>query len=373
MTVFTTIISPNDCNDNRFLNPNKISPNIDYQLPPFTFLSIYHIQKYLNDILSIPCKIHSNSTLSLIISNNSLKGYKNSKTLNNNFDILLENSKLFRLDLDFTQFKFNSGILTRIFSLINHLQKKFQYNLFLSLTLPINKNYLLDDEFLSLIVRFNNEFININMINLLITKDSKLKTLTWFEIFQKTYLNISLQLKNLDHKDEIFIGNIEKYLGFVFDGDIIPSIENENNPLSLTNSVKNSVRQHVIHGERKNMNELEFLKIWNYLNYWKIKQFKIKCYLNNCSNINKLINKLSSQLNNNEKLLLPKDFLIELANEMKTYDNNNDTDSLSSIEQLNIIEPKTPPPYDKAIEDKIRENEYFLNKLIKLPSYYSTH
>ncbi|KAG0680291.1 hypothetical protein C6P40_004388 [Pichia californica] len=459
MTVFTTVINPADIHDTRYHNPSKISPTIQYQLPPTSYFTLYHIQQYINDLLLLPYNIHSNSIISFSISNTSLSSYKNSRLLKQHLDILWDNCKIQRLDLDFTQFKFRDGILQRVFAMINHIQKHGNYNIFLSITLPVDKNLMIPEEFIGLLLSFKEEFININMLNILIKKDLKRKNLSWLDITKLVYKNIILQLINYDSTKEIFIGSIEKYIGFLFDCDINISLSNydiknlnhlqssqiqndEQNQKSLHHShshsflkhnVKTTVKQSVIHGEKRNMNELGFLQIWKWANDKNIGQIQFKSYLTNSKNIKNIIEKninaLSYNPNNNlsnNKLILPHDFLFKLADEVgikNIIKGNNQSDPVTyyfsqsssssrsgstssssddddSIDTLNTYDSKNNnhnnhnnnnynntyhnpvtiindsntidpglPDYETVMLQKVIEHERMMNALVKLPSY----
>lgn len=360
MTVFTTIVKPDDLHDSRFYSPMKVSPTIEYQIQPISYLSLYHIQRYINDISIIPNKIHCNSVISISISNNSFLSYKKFNLLKQHIDILWINCKIQRLDLDFTQFTFkNQIVIQKIIAIINHLQKLNNYNLFSSISIPINKDLKINDEFLTLLsIFFKNEFIQFNLINFLIPKDFKRKNLNWLEMTKIVYLNISKQLKDFDKDNQIFIGNFSKYIGIIYDCDIV---NNENN-------IKNTVRQNLRHGERRNMSENEFKDIWKWGNKIKLGQIKLKSYLTNSKHILNLIEN-NNYLINNDYLMLPKNILFKLADELglknltiNNYNNNIDNSSSN-------LKNKQLPDYDTVILEKITEYEDSMNKLIKLPSY----
>lgn len=334
----------------------------------------------MNDLSTIPANTHDNSILSLIISNTSLSSYKKSSTMKHHFNILYENSKIQRLDLDFTQFKFRNGILSRILALVSHVRKHHQYNVFLSLTIPVDKNFKIPDEFLALISKFHTELISFNMINILITKDLKPRHSSWFDIVLETFSNVSQQLRNLDSNNEIFIGSIYKYLAFTFDCDVIPDSTTFNS-YHLTHSVKTAVKHTVIHGERKNMTELELLKIWQWATNSKIGQIQIKSYLTNSKNIKTILEKNQTTFNNNHQLKLPMDLMIDLADEVSTTTPSNSRSSSIIPEMEEALTPKLSPTlqgmrslpdYETAMLEKMTENELengLENPLIKLPSY----
>jgi hypothetical protein len=404
MTVFTTIVNPSDIHDNRYHNPCKLSPTIQYQIPPTNYLTLFQIQQYISDLSVLPNSIHSNSILSFVISNNSFSSYKNATLLKQHLDILWENSKLQRIDLDFSQFKFREGILQRTIALTNHIQKISQYNVFLSLTIPISKDFKIDENFINLILRFQNEFINFSMLNFLIPKDLKKKNLSWLQITKLCYSNIIKQLNDYDTNHELFIGSIEKYIGFVFDSDIIlnhPSISSNKSLLTnhqnipnhslLRHSVKATVKQNVIHGEKKNLTEDDYIEIWNWCNTLKINQLQLRSYLSNSKHLNKLIEKNIKLFKNNESLLLPQDMLFKLADEVGVYNvttsnyngnrwshSNSSSISISSSSDDNSVKDIPTgflpglPDYETAILDKITQYEHEMNTLIRLPSYKTT-
>lgn len=409
MTAFTTVVSPSDLRDSRYHNPTSISPTVQYQIPPSAYFTLFRLQQYINDLSSLPNKIHTNSVISFVISNSSLLSYKNSKALKNHVDILWDNSKINRLDLDFTQFKFKNGIIERLIAVINHIQKHGNYNVFTSLTIPIDKNLKIPEEFIDLLLIFKNEFINFNMINLLITKDSKRKNLNWVELTIQVYKNIIRQLKSYEFIHDIFIGSIAKYIGILYDCDIHPTstkyddissepLKNfkENHHVHGFLNVKQTVKHSVKHGERKNMSELEFLKIWNWANRERIGQIQVKSYLTNSKNVKKIIEKNSKFLAlDKHSLTLPHDLLFQLADEVGLSNTMNSelfgrSNSTTTTDTLDSLDPVTSPisdlndpiiiindnnfdmglpDYDAVIEQKIQEHEMMMNTLIKLPSY----
>lgn len=399
MTVFTTIVNPADIRDNRYHNPCKLSPAIQYQVPPTAYFTLFHTQQHMNDLLTLPSETHARSVLSLVISNTSLVSYKKSSHMKQHFDILFENSKMERLDVDFTQFKFNDGVLTRVLALVNHVQKHHEYNVFVSLTIPVDKNYKIPDEFINLIARLHSEFISFNMINILITKELKQRHLSWFDTVVQTFVNVSQQLRDYDSNNEIFIGSISKYIGFTFDCDLIPESSSSHPSLRLhkassssllRQSVKTTVKQSVIHGERKNMLEQELLKIWHWATHSNIGQIQIKSYLANSKNIKKVIERNLHVFRNGHALKLPKNFMFDLADEVgicnvltSNFAGSNSRNSSSSTgsSESSSPEPLSPamtaipdtirslPDYDTAMYDKIVEYEHQMNTLIRLPSY----
>lgn len=384
MTVFTTVITPSDIHDFRFKNPNKISSNIQYQIPPTNYLTIFQIQTYLADLANVPDDSYFNSVLSFSVSNNSFRSYHNSKLLKQHVDILWENIKLNKIDLNFSQFKMNDEVLQRILCVINHIQKHSNYGVFLSLTIPINKDFKIDDEYILLISKFHNDFVNFNMINIFILKNFKRKHLSWFEITKLIYKNVVSQLKQYDSKNELFIGSIEKYIGFVFDSDIIFNDEIKQNHLMQSLNLQ------------KNLTESEVLDIWGWCNRLKIGQLQLHSYLSNSKKIFKLIQKHSHMFGNKQSLLSPRDMLFQLADEVglgsitappiplsssflllsppplstSTSSSSSSSSSLSTpCNKNNTFSIKELPSYETVILDKIMEYEREMNELVKLPSY----
>lgn len=433
MTVFTTIVNPADLRDTRFKKPTSLSPSIQYQIPPTPYFTLFHIQQYIADLASLPNKTHANSSISLSISNNSLSSYKNSRILKQHIDILWINSKIERIDLDFVQYKFREGILQRVLALINHVQKHSEYNAFCSITIPVDKDFQLSDDYITLLARFQEEFVYFSMINILIPKEFKRKHMSWFETVKLTHKNVSKQLKAYDSLNELFIGSIEKYLGFTFDCDVVPdhsqvdlnnlgkyssdvvtstapTIHMRTHHSFLKHSVKTTVRQNIIHGEKKNMHEVDLLKIWKWANEVDIGQIQVRSYLTNSKNIIKILDKNKAIFNNDNSLMLPKEMLFKLADEVgikntvtsnyddicenimfpslrskstssssteNTLSTSNTVPSLNSsvdIAPLTIV-PDTDkadkglPDYDTAMFEKMVEYEHEMNILIKLPSY----
>lgn len=345
MTVYTTVVSPADLHDTRYHKPTRVSPTLQYQIPPTSYFTLYHIQQYINDLTLLPNKVHANSVLSFCISNSSFASYKASCSLKQHLNILLENSKIRRVDLDFTQFRFKKEIMQRVVALTNHIQKHGNYNVFLSITVPVDKDLLIPEEFIDILQRLKQEFISFSMINILVTKNVKRKNVEWLEMAKLAYQNVATQLRNYDAANEIFIGSIEKYIGLSFDCDVTPntyhydvktldslispSSHTAPNSYSVLNAHRHrmttTVKQSVKHGEKKNMSELDFLMIWKWANDRGLGQVQLKSYLANSKNIRKLIEKNLPLLRNNPNfpnaktencLTLPQDMLFRLADEV---------------------------------------------------------
>lgn len=348
MTVFTTVVCPADLHDARFHNPTKIAPTIQYQIQPTSYFTLYHIQQYINDLTLLPNRIHANSVLSFSVSNSSFSSYRTSCLLKQHLNILWENCKIQRIDLDFTQFKFKREILQRVVALTNHIQKHGKYNVFLSVTVPLDKDLVIPEEFIQILRRFKQEFISFSMLNILITKNLKRKNVEWLEMAKMAYKNVASQLRKYDAANEIFIGSIEKYIGLSFDCDVTPNIHHYDvktlekliSPHSSssysslnTHSMKTTVRQSVKHGEKKNMSELDFLMIWKWANKAGLGQVQLKSYLANSKNVKKVIEKNLSLLKPNagtdSSLTLPQDMLYRLADEV----------GIRNITTVNYLEP----------------------------------
>lgn len=116
------------------------------------------------------------------------------------------------------------------------------------------------------------------------------------------------------------------------------------------------------------MSENEFKDIWKWGNKIKLGQIKLKSYLTNSKHILNLIEN-NNYLINNDYLMLPKNILFKLADELglknltiNNYNNNIDNSSSN-------LKNKQLPDYDTVILEKITEYEDSMNKLIKLPSY----
>ena len=353
MTVFTTVVCPADIHDTRFHNPSRIAPTIQYQIQPTSYFTLYHIQQYINDLTLLPGRIHANSVLSFSVSNSSFSSYRTSCPLKQHLNILWENCKIQRIDLDFTQFKFKREILQRVVALTNHIQKHDKYNVFLSITVPLDKDLVIPEEFIQILRRFKQEFISFNMLNILITKSLKRKNVEWLEMAKIAYKNVAAQLRKYDETNEIFIGSIEKYIGLSFDCDVTPNthhyevktLEKLISPNSSssysslnTHSMKTTMRQSVKHGEKKNMSELDFLMIWKWANNTGLGQVQLKCYLANSKNVKKVIEKNLRLLkrnpnlpntNTDNSLTLPQDMLYRLADEV----------GIRNVTTANYLEP----------------------------------
>lgn len=371
MTVFTTIINPEDFHDPRFHSPTLVSPTVQFQLLPMRYLTTYNLQHYLFDIHRLPAETHNNSILSVAISNVSFEGYGSINLLKDQFDILWDNSKLKRLDIDFTRFSFKDRIFGRVVSLINHILKNTEYNAFLSVTLAIEKNMNLSDESMKILNLLHAEYININMINLLVPKEFKRRGKTWADMLKTILSNVEMQLRGYDAENTHFIGNIEKYIGITLDCDIT------NDDIS---SIRHSVRNTVIHGERKNITDDELMVIWNWSNNIGLGQLQIKSYLTNSKNVKKFLERNQLRLQNYNSLTLPKDALLQLANEVS----GGRSLSMASVESIVTIDDYVPipyfevqrglPDYETALNDKVNEfnfSENDNNTLQKLPSYTS--
>lgn len=308
MTVLSMSINPGDYHDSRCLNPTAILSTIQYQIQPLKYFTLPLLQQYVTDINNIPASVHANSVLSFCISNTSFQRYENLSLLKSHIDILWENCKLQRVNFDFTQCQLsNIGITERIITIVSHIQKHKNYNVFVSVSLPINKELTLSTEYLDLLLQFKAELININMVNLLIPKEIKKKSISWPEMVNQMHANVTKQLKQVDSDGLMFIGDINKYIGISFDCDI-----STNSNSLLTSAVRNNI----IHGEKKNMSQLDFLSIWKWCNMNNIGHVEFKWYLSNCKNLNMVLQRYAPIVQNHEHLPLPQEMIANTVEEM---------------------------------------------------------
>ncbi|TID30969.1 hypothetical protein CANINC_000415, partial [Pichia inconspicua] len=255
--------------------------------------------------------IHLNTVLGLRISNVSFNEYENTGVLKNHMDILWENCKLRRLDFDFTQCHLlDVLILDRIIEILAHIQKHHNYNVYVSVSLPINKNLVLDDQYLDILSRFKKELVNICMVNVLIPKELKRKSMSWPEMVKQVFQNLTQQIREIDSDGSMFVGKLNKYLGVIFDCDV-SSIDGS----TLTSAVRKSV----IHGERKNMSHMDFLNIWEWCRRNEIGHLQLKWYLSNSKNLDQVMRQYRNVLINNENLPLPQE-LLEITSAEMTID-----------------------------------------------------
>ncbi|ONH75982.1 hypothetical protein BOH78_1319 [Pichia kudriavzevii] len=229
----------------------------------------------------------------------------------------------------------------------------------------------LSDESMKILNLLHAEYININMINLLVPKEFKRRGKTWADMLKTILSNVEMQLRGYDAENTHFIGNIEKYIGITLDCDIT------NDDIS---SIRHSVRNTVIHGERKNITDDELMVIWNWSNNIGLGQLQIKSYLTNSKNVKKFLERNQLRLQNYNSLTLPKDALLQLANEVS----GGRSLSMASVESMVTIDDYVPipyfevqrglPDYETALNDKVNEfnfSENDNNTLQKLPSYTS--
>lgn len=301
MTVLSTSIAPGDYHDSRCITPCGVSTTVQYQIPSIKRFSISHLQQFVTDISRLPDSVHANAVLGFRISNVSFTEYDSINLLNNHIDILWENCKLRRLDLDFTQCHFSDALVVeRVIKILSHIQKRHNYNVFVSITLPVNRNFSVDKQYADLLSQFKEELVNVCMINLLIPKEIKRKSMSWPEMVRQVFNNVTKQIRDIDNDGSMFVGHLNKYLGVVFDCDI---------SANAGSVIASAVRKSVIHGERKNMSHMDFLSIWDWCRRNKIGQVQLKWYLSNSRNLDHVLKQYAHILRNTETLPLPQELL----------------------------------------------------------------
>ncbi|GMM28433.1 hypothetical protein DAMA08_011490 [Martiniozyma asiatica (nom. inval.)] len=263
MTAFSIITSPHQ----------PILPsNFTYQIPPCRKLT----PELIFEVSPTP------HIISFVISNISFLSYTNNNALNRDLCLIVGDIKF--VNLDFTQFtsKLDSLVIKRVLNAINHLQKFTQYSIHLSLTLPVTARFQLQNTSLHLLSRFLEELISIHSINIHITKELKLRTLSWSSLLKLTYQRVVPQLLTLISEQQnnllLFPGKFEKYLGLVLDCDVRDY-----------HLVESKIRHTFIHGDRKNIDSSELIEIWHWLSEIGIGSLHLKSYPLNFKNLQKFI------------------------------------------------------------------------------------
>lgn len=292
MPTFTISAVAADIHDGEFNRPPKIG-SFQYQIPPCKqYSNVTNIVKDIESGLNPQC-------LSFVFSNLSLQKYTVSGKLENHFSTLRSN--LERIDLDFTQLTNDvNKVVPKVIKAINHIQKICNYKLFISLTVCVNASLQIPDIHIEILKLLLDQYINIGMINILVTKTLKMRNVSWPVLIQTVFHNVQAQLHPIFLSTKGFPGKLGKYFGLVLDCDIL---------LDSMSMVKSTVRQMFIHGDRKNIHEFELLDIWAWIQKYGGGQMTLKSYPSNSKNINEFMLNNQTILENSKPLPLPEDML----------------------------------------------------------------
>lgn len=298
MPTFTVSALTSDIHDGEFTAPLKIGC-FQYQIPPCKrYSNISYIVKDLNGDLEPHC-------LSFAFTNLSFDKYKNSNQLKAHFSTL--RSDIERIDLDFTQLtNDNRGVVAKVIKAVNHIQNICNYKLTISVTIPVDSSLGIPEVHFNILKSLLAQFINIGVINILVTKSLKMRNTTWPDLIKSVFNNVKKQLYPIMSLNNAFPGRVSKYFGLVLDCDII---------LDSMSSIKSTVRQILIHGDRKNIHEFELLQIWDLIQAFSAGQLVIKSYPSNGKNINAFLKNNETALQKSTSLPLPGDLLGVLLSE----------------------------------------------------------
>lgn len=306
MPAFTTSALAADIHDGEFTRPPKIGA-FQYQIPPSkVYANVDNMAADIGGELQPQC-------LSLVFSNLSLEKYTIAGKLENDINAL--RCGLERLDLDFTQLTRKSKkLVDRASRAVNHVQHICDYGLFVSVTVPVGADLRIPQLHIQVINTLLEQFVNVQMINVLITKGLKQRNVTWPSLIRQAFSNASIQLQSIFTTGP-FPGKIAKYFGLVLDCDVA---------LNAVSPLKSTVRQILVHGDRKNIHEHELLEIWRWICANGGGQLMLKVYPSNSKNVHEFITNNAVELSASQPLPLPADMLnvlIAEEQELPHYDN----------------------------------------------------